>query len=97
MHVYGTLGTWVRYIGYMDAVHGHGTGTVRGTVRVRYGYGTGTVRVRYGYGTGTVRVRYGYGTWVRYIGNIGMVHGYCKTVRWVWSGGINDTRARYGE
>ena len=26
-----------------------------------------------------------------------MVHGYCKTVRWVWSGGINDTRARYGE
>ena len=55
-------------------------GTVRGTVL----------------GTGTVRVRYGYGTWVRYIGNIGMVHGYCKTVRWVWSGGINDTRARYG-
>ena len=32
-----------------------------------------------------------------YIGNIGMVHGYGKTARWVWSGGINDTRARYGE
>ena len=26
-----------------------------------------------------------------------MVHGYGKTARWVWSGGINDTRARYGE
>ena len=26
-----------------------------------------------------------------------MVHGYGKTARWVWSGGINDTRVRYGE
>ena len=82
---YGTLGTWVRYIGYIGTVrvrYGHGTGTVRvygtGTVRVRlHGYGTGSVRgtvrvrygVRYGYGTGTVRGcctlgTYRYGTWV---------------------------------
>ena len=78
---YGTLGTWVRYIGYMVR-YGYGTGTVRvrygygtGTVRVRYGYGTGTVRVRYGYGAGTVGVRYvgmvcGYGTWVQYMGHL---------------------------
>ena len=68
VHVYGTVGTWVRYGWYM----------------VRYGWYMGTVRygrymgtVRYGHGYGTV------GTRVWYSKYMGMVLG-CRCMGTSW-------------
>ena len=76
VHGYGTLGTWVRYMGYMGTVHGvHGYGTCGTWVRYMWYMGT--------WGTGTA-------TWVRHMGIVHGAHGFSTSAQelsfWVWAG-----------